>query len=279
MESHRDNLLGDVFRPIFPLLGMLNGQQLITLFDAVAGQRGNCLADCDLSAFDLPPGVVMPSLPDLQTLCEEVLHMAKSSPLMRKLPETVDGVDRANLLAALIFYTVEDPFPFYLLVSQPLNVSGVRSKLQLTCQLPFLKLLTVAIAAVTRDGEYWYSGVLYRGVKVEGSKILKAKYDDYIAAFAPGTKVTFAAPTSATTNSVVASSFTRGIQYVIQGERPDCGPGGVALKAGDLSVYAEDEVLLPAPLSFEVVACTKVDTTVVVVLQVALRRPSCNHTE
>ena len=266
---HRDNLLGDVFRPIFPLIGMLNGQPLVTFFDAVAGQRGNCLADCDLSVFDLPPSRVMLSPSDLRTLCEEVLDMAKCSPLIGKLPETVDGIDRANLLAALIFYTVEEPFPFYLLVSQPLNVSGVRSKLQLTCQLPFLKLLTVALASVPRDSEYWYSGVVYRGVKVDASEILKAKYDNYITAFAPGTKITFAAPTSTTTNSVVAGSFTRGIQYVMQGERPDCGPGGIALKAGDLSVYDEDEVLLTAPLSFEVVACTKVDTTVVVVLQVA----------
>jgi hypothetical protein len=55
---------------------------------------------------------------------------------------------------------------------------------------------------------------------------------------------------------------------VIQGEQPNVGPGGVLLRVGELSVFEEDEVLLEAPMAFEVVASTKVENTVVVVMQV-----------
>ena len=49
-------------------------------------------------------------------------------------------------------------------------------------------------------------------MSIEGNPILKAKYDDYKNAFAASTKITFAAPTSTTTNSAIASDFTKGIQ-------------------------------------------------------------------
>ena len=55
---------------------------------------------------------------------------------------------------------------------------------------------------------------------------------------------------------------------MIQGEQPNVGPGGVLLRVGELSVFEEDEVLLEAPMAFEVVASTKVENTVVVVMQV-----------
>ena len=157
----------------------------------------------------------------------------------------------------------------YRLISQPLNVNGVRSKNQLSCQLRYLKLLTVALRLVPRDSEYWYGGVVYRGVSIEGNPILQAKYDNYKTAFAKGTKITFAAPTSTTTNDEIAAYFAKGIQYVIQGDRPNNGPGGVVLKSGDLSVYEEDEVLLAAPMTFEVVAALKAQDNLMVVMQVA----------
>ena len=266
--GNRHCLLGDVFRPIISLLGMLNGVPLVTLLESVAECIGDSIADCDPS--NLPAGFVLPSRAELATLCKVVLEMAEVSPLLKKLPQTVDGIDRINLVGALILYTMEEPCAVYRLISQPLNVNGVRSKAQLSCQLRYLKLLSVALRLVPKDSEYWFSGVVYRGVSIDGNPILQAKYDDYKTAFAQGTRITFAAPTSTTTNDEIAAYFAKGIQYVIQGDRPDNGPGGVMLKSGDLSIYNEDEVLLAAPMTFEVVAALKVENTVVVVMQVAL---------
>ena len=264
----RGQLLGDVFRPILPLLHSLNDVPTVTLIEAVAGGDGNSLADSDISGFNLPQGFELPDRPGLTTLCEVVLEMAANSPLLALLPETIDGINRIEFVGAKILYTLEEPCSLYRLVTHPLNVNGVRSKAALICQLRYLKLLTLALQYVPRDSDYWYTGVVYRGVNIEESAALQWKYDNYNEAFKPGVTLVFAAPTSTTKNSSTAGQFTKGIQFVFQGDRPDCGPGGVLLKAGDLSVYYEEEVLLAAPCTFIVVAVTKVENTVVVVLQV-----------
>jgi len=87
------------------------------------------------------------------------------------------------------------------------------------------------------------------------------KYDTYETAFAVGTKLTFPAPTACSTSDVVAGDFTNGIQLVIQKS------GGVSLLPGQLSAYDESEVMLPFPSSFKVVARSKVQNTVVVVIE------------
>jgi hypothetical protein len=267
--AHRASLVGDVFRPLLPLLNMLDGVPLGTLMEAVVGDGdGSSLADCDVSAFDLPEGFVLLDRRGLTTLCEVVLEMAECSPLLSLLPKTIEGIDRIEYVGALILYTVEDPCALYRLLTHPLNVSGVRSKATLRWQLRYLKLLTVALQIVPKDSEYWYLGVIYRGVSIEGNAALQLKYDNYKEAFKIGTQLVFAAPTSATKDSSIAGMFTKGIQFVFQGDRPDIGPGGVLFKGGDLSVFSEEEVLMLSPSTFIVVAVTKVQDTVVVMLQV-----------
>ena len=256
---------------------MLDDVPLGTLVEAVAGGDGNSLADCDISAIDLPEGFVMLDRPGLTTLCEVVLEMAESSPLLSLLPEIIEGINRTEFVGATILYTMEEPCCLYRLLTHPLNVNGIRSKASLRCQLRYLKLLTMALHLVPRDSEYWYTGVVYRGVSTEGSAALQWKYENFKEAFKPGTQLVFAAPTSATKDSSIAGIFTKGIQFVFQGDRPDSGPGGVTLKAGDLSVYNEEEVLLASPSTFCVVAATKVQETVVVVLQVRFRHPDSPH--
>jgi len=54
----------------------------------------------------------------------------------------------------------------------------------------------------------------------------------------------------------------------MMGEHPNVGPGGVYLQGGVLSCYDEDEVVLEAPIVFEVVAATMAQETLVVVMQV-----------
>ena len=198
--------------------------------------------------------------------------MAASSPLLMLLPEIIDGIKRIEFVGSMLIFTVEEPCSVYRLITHPLNVNGVRSKAALRCQLRYLKLLTLALQSVPRESDYWFTGVVYRGVNIEESAALQWKYENYNEAFKPGMTLVFAAPTSTTKSSSTAGQFTKGIQFVFQGDRPDSGPGGVVLKAGDLSVYCEEEVLLEAPCTFTVVAATKVENTVVVVLQVTSPR-------
>ena len=250
MATHqRVNLFGDVFRSILPLHNMLNDVEVTSLVEAVASGDGNSLVDCDISSLDLPEGFQMLDRSGLTTLCEAVLEMAENSPLLSLLPESVEGIRSVELIGALILNTMEEPCCLYRLITNPLNVNGVRSKATLKCQLRYLKLLTIALRVVPRSSEYWYTGVVYRGVSIEGNAALQSKYENFKEAFKPGTQIVFAAPTSTTTDSSIAGMFTKGIQFVFQGDSPNSGPGGVKLKPGDLSVYSnEEELLLEAPI-------------------------------
>lgn len=257
-------LLGDLFAPVLPLLSMLDEVPVVTLTEAVVrNSEGKSLSDAEVKQYRLPD---MPARHSLRTLCEGVLESALFNPLLPQMPPTIHGIDSHHFVAALIMYTMETPYPFYRLITCPLNVHGVRNKDSLQCQLRFMKLLTLALRYVPRTGEFWYTGPVYRGVSIENRQ-LRAKYENFETAFAPRTRITFAAPTSTTLRSQRASEFTDGIQYVIQGERGEGGPGGVYLMPGVLSVFDEEEVLLEAPLVCEVVAATKPDRTVIVVLR------------
>jgi hypothetical protein len=267
----RATLAGDgCFRPLIPLLNMLDDVPLVTLMEAVAGVDGNSLADCDLSALQMPADFVLLNRAGLVTLCDVVLEMAQSSPLLSLLPEAIEGIKATEFIGALIMYTLETPCAVYQLLNHPLNINGIRSKAALRWQLRYLKLLTMALRIVPRDSAYWYTGVIYRGVSIESNATLREKYENFKEAFKPGALLVFAAPTSATKDSSIAGRFTKGIQFVFQGDRPDKGPGGVELKAGDISVYEEAEVLISAPSSFCVVAATRVQDTLVVTLQVPM---------
>jgi len=103
--------------------------------------------------------------------------------------------------------------------------------------------------------------VLYRGINIDLNAVMKQKYEAYETAFAVGTKLTFPAPTACSTSDVVAGHFMNGIQLVIH------KAGGVALVPGQLSAYDESEVMLPFPSTFKVIARSKVQDTVVVVIE------------
>jgi hypothetical protein len=238
---------------------MLDDVDIVPLPVAVA-----CLASADVKSYGLAD---LPAKHSLATICDGVLEMASASSLMQHLSPDMHGIDRSHFVGALIMYTMEKPYPFYKLINVPLNVQGVRSTDSLSAQLKFLKLITLALRAVPKTSDFWFRGPVYRGVSIESSVLLMTKFENYETAFAPKTKITFAAPTSATLSAKKASEFTNGIQYVIQGEH-GAGPGGVYLKPGDISAFDEEEVLLEAPLVCEVVAATKPENTVIVVLRV-----------
>ena len=103
--------------------------------------------------------------------------------------------------------------------------------------------------------------MLYRGINIDLNAVMRQKYDSYETAFAVGTKLTFPAPTACSTSDVVAGHFMNGIQLVIH------KAGGVALVPGQLSAYDESEVMLPFPSTFKVIARSKVQDTVVVMIE------------
>ncbi len=106
-----------------------------------------------------------------------------------------------------------------------------------------------------------YSGVLYRGINKDLNPIMRQKYESYETEFKTGSIITFPAPTSCTTSDVIAGEFTNGIQLVIQ------KASGVKLVPGHLSAYDEDEVMPAFPSSYVVIARSKVQQTVVVVIE------------
>ncbi len=103
--------------------------------------------------------------------------------------------------------------------------------------------------------------MLYRGINIDLNPVMKQKYDTYETAFAVGAKLTFPAPTSCTTSDVIAGEFTKGIQLVIQ------KASGVKLLPGQLSAFCEDEVMPSFPSSYKVIARSKVQDTVVIVIE------------
>jgi hypothetical protein len=103
--------------------------------------------------------------------------------------------------------------------------------------------------------------VLYRGINIDLNSDMKQKHDTYETAFDVGTRITFPAPTSCTTSDVIAGEFTKGIQLVIQ------KASGVKLICGELSAFGEDEVMPSFPSSYTVIARSKVQDTVVIVIE------------
>jgi len=255
----RNKQVGAVFSSLLGLQCALDEVRTVTLMEAVMMLENVTL---------LPEGVVLPRRDRLATICEGVMEAAATSEARRRLPAVIDGVDSSNLVGAVILYTMESPVPFYAVLTFPLNVQGVRKLSALTHHLPLLKLLTVAWRCLVIVPVYRFEGVAYRGVSIEGNPALQEKHANFTRDFAVGKRITFAAPTSTTTNPAIASGFTHGIQFVIQGVGLAGAPPGLLLRAGDLSMFDEDEVMLQGPCVGEIVACTMVPgPTVIVVMQ------------
>jgi hypothetical protein len=230
-----------------------------------------------------PLGLTQPrsTRPQLATMVMCALECAQDSDALLRMPPECEGVAAVQLVATFFLWSMENPFPVYRFITDPLNVSGTRSKEALQQQLPLIKLLCIAHRAVPRSSVLWcsfrpsiphrlrlyspppcrYDGVLYRGINIDLNAVMRQKYDAYETAFAVGTKLTFPAPTACSTSDVVAGHFMNGMQLVIH------KAGGVALLPGQLSAYDESEVLLPFPCSFKVTARSKVQDTVVVMIE------------
>ena len=75
---------------------------------------------------------------------------------MHLLPPVFEGVAAVQLVAVYFLWSMENPFPAYRFITNPLNVSGTRSKEALEQQLPLIKLLCIAHRAIPRNSALWY---------------------------------------------------------------------------------------------------------------------------
>ena len=245
-------------------IGMLdNVPPLSTLKASLAFLTAKPIARAPLPWYHIP----VPAQVD--DMVNEAITMAKRSRLTTvylKKKLTHEGVNTFEYVAAMILFTMGPPLhphKIYAIFTGVLNQSGTR--VAIAEFKPYLKLLTVAIDLVPRDcKEYWFTGKeeqsflerwvfrsphtapLYRGVDWMASPSLTLKFTNPNKYFFFNNLQSFAAPTSMTTNPRIAEDFSKGMGYQFYGVE------GVRLKAWDLSVFPEDEVLPPFPCVFRV---------------------------
>ena len=242
------------------LFGMLNPIRVVSLEIALLGDGSGapCLLNMDIAVVGLRS---KPKRSELAAMITWARSMVADSAAARVLPPTMHGIPTIDLLAAVFLYTAENPYPIYSCMTVPLNVSGVRSLQSLLQQLPFMKLFSLGLRCLPKDGPYHFKGAMYRGVDVNKNASFKAKYDTYGTAYQVGTVLTFAAPTSFSTSDQAAGVFCNGIQFVV--------PDGAGTQMHDLSAFdGEGEVVVDGPSSWHVIAATMTPTgTLVVVLK------------
>ena len=154
--SKRPNVVSaGFFKPILSLSLMCDGVDLDAtnpLLVAVIGP-GPCILNVDPAALGI--ALPRPNLLQLRTMVMSALECAQDSDALLLLPPTVEGVPAVQLVAVFLFWSLEVPFPAYRLITDPLNVSGTRSKEALEQQLPLIKLLCIAHRAIPRSSALW----------------------------------------------------------------------------------------------------------------------------
>eukprot|EP01012_Entosiphon_sulcatum_P002999 TRINITY_DN10794_c0_g1_i2.p1 TRINITY_DN10794_c0_g1~~TRINITY_DN10794_c0_g1_i2.p1 ORF type:complete len:763 (+),score=132.83 TRINITY_DN10794_c0_g1_i2:23-2290(+) len=162
--------------------------------------------------------------------------------------------------AAIASYTLESPFALYKLLNAPLHRAGSATPADLQPCRPYLRLLLEALRALPFCHDP--STELYRGVAVP------ANSDSYLLTLRDDPQqfvrrvLTFAAPTSTTTDYHKAKAHTRGngVVFVLRGIPR-------AKRISSLSCHQlEDEVLIEPPCSvrvdsFECEDCVKIYAT------------------
>ena len=156
MSKRVDIVSSGIFQPILPLTLMCDAVTLDAnnpLLVAVVGP-GPCILNVDPAPLGLTQP--RPTLAQLRTMVMCALECAQDSDALRLLPPTFEGVAAVQIVAVYFFWSMENPFPAYRLITNPLNVSGTRSKEALEQQLPLIKLLCIAHRAIPRNSALWY---------------------------------------------------------------------------------------------------------------------------
>ena len=208
--------------------------------DVSAAAATRQLLSADLKALD-NPFLVQPEVSQM----ESMLQAARGRALSASVPGWPDGDTEpyVSWKMAISVYTMERPCQLYRLINAPLHTQA-RSVRRMKDHLQFLRLLQRALA-------HWpeqlrFRGTLYRGIPIGERAALRDLVQRPEALLGPGTRLTFAAPTSASKRRDVAERFCDGgLLYELEGAE------GCDIQR--LSFFPrEQEVLLPPPFIMQV---------------------------
>jgi hypothetical protein len=157
MSKRGDILVDGIFQPrsILSLTLMCDAVNLDPknpLLVAIVGP-GPCILNVELA----PLGVKQPrpTRDQLVTMVNCALESARGSDATRLIQSASKGIAAVELVATYFFWSMESPFPAYRYITDPLNVSGARSKESLEQQLPLIKLLCIAHRSIPRNSTLW----------------------------------------------------------------------------------------------------------------------------
>ena len=157
MSKRGDILVDGIFQPrsILSLTLMCDAVNLDPknpLLVASVGP-GPCILNVELA----PLGVKQPrpTRDQLVTMVNCALESARGSDATRLIQSASKGIAAVELVATYFFWSMESPFPAYRYITDPLNVSGARSKESLEQQLPLIKLLCIAHRSIPRNSTLW----------------------------------------------------------------------------------------------------------------------------
>ena len=161
MSKRIDIVSAGIFQPILPLTLMCDTVTLDAtnpLLVAVVGP-GPSILNID----PVPLGLTQPrpTRAQLTTMVMCAMECAQDSDALLLLPPVFEGVAAVQLVAVYFLWSMENPFPVYRFITNPLNVSGTRSKEALEQQLPLIKLLCIAHRAIPRNSALWYDPWLW----------------------------------------------------------------------------------------------------------------------
>ena len=156
MSKRVDVVSAGIFQPILSLTLMCDSVVLDPnnpLLVAIVGP-GPCILNIDPA----PLGLTQPraTRAQLATMVACALECAQDSDALLLMPPECEGVAAVQLVATFFLWSMEDPFPIYRFITNPLNVSGTRSKEALQQQLALIKLLCIAHRAIPRSSALWY---------------------------------------------------------------------------------------------------------------------------
>jgi hypothetical protein len=156
MSKRVDILADGIFQPILPLTLMCDSVTLDPsnpLMVAVVGP-GPSILNIDPATLGLTQP--RPTRDQLTTMVLSALESALGSEATRQMLPMSEGVSAVQAVATFFLWSMETPFPVYRFITNPLNVSGTRSKEALEQQLPLMKLLCIAHRAIPRNSTLWY---------------------------------------------------------------------------------------------------------------------------
>jgi hypothetical protein len=194
-------------------------------------------------------------------------HRQQICPLVTSL-----GISEEHCLAVRLYTlkkTNEDPIAIYEPINRELNNSS-RSRELLSYYYLYMRILIKGLRSMQKAGHYRVEDMAYRGLKIQGNRVLQSKYDHYQSCFTEGSLLTMAGFTSVSLNIDIAENevFCDKLIYEL------LDVTGVDLSM--VSRYQERELLLIPPCVFRIEG-TRMDNEKLVVTMRHIRQTGANY--